>query len=449
MNKTIQAVVWTAMMLLYTPFTSVLAQENALSKEEMAHYQQALELMHAPPLKHSGHNMWPALITWQQPHLSPDQREKLADEYVAQVNCWYEGYMADYLSDKTNQPQPFPPFPGERKLPSARDSVLCGFATRAANCVATVREQTQAVSEALAPYSDLIEQVAALAEYDYYHVPLPQHGHTRWPNFHFMRLPLSAHALAHIQGDSQSALAGLCRDANTGRMLIQHSRNLVDSMAGRRILADNVEVAAQIITELPLDTALPAMCVSAFARLSAQNISLCPVMRGEFASMRSYVELEKQLLEYTQIPTSDWDNALLVLAHRNSAMCLPQTQLSLLKDEKFALPPLPSFTWLKQCSDNNPACQLAQSNGPIYGSYVHRMQDTAAQLQLMQVLLWLRQHPRQPLTNDYLQTAIPANVYTSTQRVIKISDDGNALEIDAYAERASTNVRLALPKALR
>jgi len=420
----------------------------------MAHYQQALKLMQAPPVERSGRNIWPALITWQQMGLTPEQRHASADEYASQVERWYKQYVADYLNDQTEQTQPLPKFPGERALPSARDSVLCGFATRAADCLATVREQTQAMSEALAPYADVIQYVAALSEYDYYHVPLPQFSNTQWPDFRFVRLPLSAHALAHIQGDSQAALAGLCRDATSGRMLLQHSTDLLVSMVGRRIVADNVEVAAHIIAELPLDTALPAICDRAFAPLSAQDISLCPAMRGEFAFMRSYVELEKQRLERYSNPIgneqpSDWDNALLVLAHRNSAMCLPQTQQTLLKDEKFALPPLPASRWIKQCNDSSPACHLAQINGPSYVTYVHRMQDTAGQMQLMQVVLWLRKYPHLPLTHHYLQAAIPADLYTSTRRAITLSDDGSALEIDAYDERVSGPVRLPLPQALR
>jgi len=454
MNKAIAVVVWTTMALLWASFTPVLAQERAMPEEEAAQYQRALELMQPPPVKRSGRNSWPALMTWQVPDLTPDQRETLADDYAAQVHLWHEKYVADYLSDKIDDMPPLPKFPGERQLPSARDSVLCGFATRAEECLVTVREQPQAISDALAPYSDLIEQVADLSQYDDYYMPLPQHSNTQWPDFRFLRLPLSAHTLAHVNGDSQAALAGLCRDANTGRMLIKHSSDLLVSMVGRRILMDNVEVAAQIIAELPLDTALPENCETAFSPLSAQDISLCPAMRGEFAFMRSHIELEKQRLERTQTPVggeqlSDWDNALLVLAHRNSAMCLPQTQQSLLNDEKFVEPPLPVSTWVKQCTNGNPACQLTQSNGPGYAHYVHRMQDTAAQLQLMQVLLWLRQHPGQPLTNDYLQAAIPADVYTSTQRAINISDDGNVLEIDAYDERARSPVRLPLPQALR
>jgi len=453
MNKAIKRRAWALFVLLCASSSSALAQHISTVEEENA--QQALKLMQDPPVEGSGRNIWPALITWQQMGLTPEQRQAAADEYASQVERWYNQFVADYLDDKIEQTQPFPSFPGERKLPSARDSVLCGFATPVTDCLATVREQRQAISDALAPYADAIEQVAALFEYDYYHMPLPRHGNMRWPDFRFVRLPLSAHALTHIQGDSQAALVGLCRNAHTGRMLIGHSSDLLVSMVGRRMLVDSVEVAAQIIAELPLEATLPAICDRAFAPLSAQEISLCPAMRGEFALMRSYAELEKQRLERQQNPIgneqpSDWDKALLVHAQHNSTMCLPQTQHALLKDEKFALPPLSASTWLtQQCNEDNPACHFAQQiNGAAYVNYVHRMQDTAAQLHLMQVLLWLRKQTKPALTNDYLQAAIPADVYPRSQRVLKILDEPHALEIDAYDERASSNIRLALPKAL-
>jgi len=447
MNKAIKAAVWALLGLLYA--STALSQADTLAEEK------ALALMQAPPIQHGGNNAWAAVITWAVPNLSIAQRHALADDYADQIKRWNDAYSADYLADKTNPSQSVPRLPGQRDLPSARDSLLCGFATRAANCLVIVRQQPQAIIEALTPYTDVLEQVAELAHYDHYYSPLPAHGNLQWPDLRFMRLPLSAHALAHVQGDSQTALTGLCRDARSGRMLLQHSSDLLVAMIGRRILADSVEVAAQIIAELPLDTSLPAICDSAFALLSAEEISLCPAMRGEFAFMRSYIEMEKQRLERNQTPRgkekpSDWDNLLLIHAQYNSAACLPQTQQSLFKDEKFTLPKASISPWLEQCQKDNPACMMAQMNRPDYSNYVHRMQDTAAQLQMMQVLLWLRsQPPDLLLTSDYLQAAVPPDLYTSSQRDMTISDDGRALEMPAYAARTTEPLRLLLPQVLR
>jgi len=450
MNKAIKAAVWALLGLLCT--STALSQADTLETEKTQH---VLALMQAPPIQHSGNNAWAALITWAVPKLNPAQRQVLAADYADQIKHWNDAYSADYLADKTNPGQPVPRLPGQRDLPSSRDSLLCGFATRAADCLASVRQQPQAIIEALAPYTDVLEQVAELAHYDHYYSPLPAHGNLQWPDLRFMRLPLSAHALAHVQGDSQTALTGLCRDAQSGRMLLQHSSDLLVAMIGRRIVADSVEVAAHIIAELPLDASLPAICDNAFALLSAEEMSLCPAMRGEFAFMRSYIEMEKQRLERNQTPRgkekpSDWDNLLLIHAQYNSAVCLPQTQQSLFKDEKFALPKASVSPWLEQYRKDNPACMMAQMNQPDYSNYVHRMQDMAAQLQMMQVLLWLRsQPPDLLLTSDDLQAAVPPDLYTSTQRAMTISDDGGSLEMPAYVARTTEPLRLPLPQALR
>jgi len=452
MNKVMGTAVWALIGLFYASYTIALAQPVANSEEEKA--QQVWALMQKSPVQRSGRNMWVALTTWQQPHLTHEQRQASADAYAAQVEHWNAAYVADYVADKDNR-APLPTLPGKRTLPSARDSLLCGFGTQPNDCLATVRQQPQAINAALAPYADVLEQIADLAYYDYYASPLSAHANLQWPDLRFISLSLSAHALTHINGDSHAALTGLCNDARVGRLLIRDADTdtLLPALMGRRVLNSSLIVAAHIIAELPLDTSLPAECNDVFVPFNVEEISLCPAMRGEFAFMRSYLELQKQRLERRQKPfgteqLSDWDNALWLQAQYNGVMCLPQTQQALLKDEKFSISPIKSI-WLEQCADDNMACATSKINRPSYARYVHQMQDTAAQLQMMQIVLWLRQQPAQPLNNDYLRTAVPADIHTSTQRPMTLSNDGNALEMSAYDERAIEPIRLPLPHALR
>jgi len=475
MNKAIGVAVWALFGLLGcttpAPIPSPLESQEA---------QQALALMQTPPVERHGRNMWAALITAKQSNLTPEQRQKLADDYVTEFNHWYATTYVDWyleqdvfkqvsLSEPSSEPKPPLP-PGDRQWPAvAGNKALC-FSTNIFDCLKIVRDQPQATQEALAPHMDLLEQVAELAEYDYYHTPLQPGINTPIPPFQHLFLPLSAHALNHVNGDSDQALMGLCRDANTARVLFRDSNDLIAVMVAASMLRNNLHVAAQVIAELPLDTALPASCDTAFAPLTAQdiNLSLCSGMRAEFASLHSFIELLKKQIIHSQILSenehvSDLDNVHLVSAYDKAAVCWPQMQQALLKDEKFLAPPVDASisTWLQQCPklkhNGIPyglSCALSQIGGADYADYVHRMQDLAAQLQIMQALLWLRQQPNlpQPLTNDYLQAAVPANIYASTQRPLVLSEDGSELKIPVYEKRPRDPcncVRLSLPQALR
>jgi len=453
---------------------------------EQAHHALAL-MQPPPPLERSGRNMWAALITFGLPNLSPEQRQTLADDYTEAFNHWYtHDYVNWYLdqdpfqlvSSKDASSEPTPPhapyWPNVRLVSNLNDNALCNNAAMAmTDCLNRVRQQPQATLQALTPYGEWLEQLAALADYDYYHAPLLPHFNAPAPPFSSLRLPLSAHVLTHINGNSEQALAGLCRDTNTARILIRDSNNLITLMVGASFLRGNLMTAAQIIAELPLDTALPASCDTAFAPLTAEEInqSLCSAMRGEHANLRSFIELQKKQLVSSQTLSENeklsyLDNVFLVDAQQKAVVCGPQIQQPLREDAKFATPTGALSAWPQQCQSRirknkstayGVACALAQTStndSDRFDDYVHRMQDMTAQLQMMQVLLWLRQQPNlpQPLTSHYLQTAVPANIYASTHRPLALSEDGSELQIAVYEKRPHDPckcVRLPLPHALR
>jgi len=453
-NKAITAILWISGVLVGG--STALAQSNEIvetvetSADTTA--EQALALMQEPERAYEGSNAWVTLMTWQRGDMTAAERQAVADEYVAQIERWLDAYISAHLADTT--PPPLPPLPGERRaLPSARDSILCAFATPAADCLRVAKEQPQALADALKPYTDVLERMQELATHGHYYSPLPKHGNLQWPNTRFVSLSLSAHALQHVNGDSQAALTGLCHDANSGRMLIRDADNLLIAMTGRRLLTDSVDLAAQIIAELPVDTPLPEICTTAFARFSPQEISLCPAMRGEFAFIHSYIAVEEKRFNFQASeghgPTaSGWNQVLALDAQTKSTVCQPETAARLLADEKFKQPPPPSSTWLNQCTEENPVCMYARMAHPEYASYVHRMQDTAAQLQMMQVILWSRQHYRPEADHPSLLEIFPPDLYISRYRPLTLSQDGLALEVPAYSPRVDAPVRLLLPAAL-
>jgi len=495
MNKAVKIAIWAAVGVLASiALMRVMGSAPLIDPKKDEHAQNALALMQEPFVEpEGGRNMWAGLVTLTKPNLTPEQRQSLADDYTEQFNHWYETYVDSYLNIMDDgsrfasweeamakhEPERSPPPPDrsdENALPASIDKkALCTNAD-SANCLNIVREQPQATRQALAPYADVLEQIAALTQYDYYHIPLPNTLARPIPPFQLLSVSRSAHALTHINGHSDQALMGLCRDAHTARVLMTNSNDLIAMNVGVSMLRSSLHVAANIIAELPLDAALPPSCAKAFAPLSAEtiNLGLCSAMRGEFSGIHNMIELEKKRLIYQHnIPPeniSDLDNALVVDAAEKAVVCWPQIQPTLLKDEKFVTPAIAVSTWRQQCPIRilSPlrmlkknkityeiACLFAQGDTrEFYVDYVHRMQDANAQLQMMQVLLWLRQQPNlpQPLSSHYLQSSVPKDLYTSTQRPLSLSADGSELRIPVYEERPRDPcgcVRLPLPQALR
>ncbi|WP_282276527.1 hypothetical protein [Stenotrophomonas sp. PS02297] len=381
------------------------------------------------------------------------QRQARVDEHTRQFETWYaDRYVPGFIRGDTEDKAGTPPrLPGEDTPSPAVDTVLCGFGG-AAGCLDAVRSQPQAVAAALAPHATLLARMDELALHGHYHSPLTQAAATPWPDMRQLTVPLSAHALAHVQGDSARALAGLCRDAGSGRMLMAQGDNLLTTMTGSAMLAANAKMFAAVLAELPLDAPLPASCGKAFLPLSADEASVCNGMRGEFAMQRGLAALMDQKIEHGQRYTRLFYSSGKTLARQAETLgqsCLPETRQAIAEDRKLPVPSVAASAWWQpQCLTNAIGCIVGDIARPAYQGYAHRQQDAAAQLRLLQAALWLRGQAVQGTAAPLAERLgnLPAGL-RSAHRPITLSADGMALETPAYGKDRQM-LRIPLPQAV-
>ena len=414
------------------------------------------------PVDWPGENAWALLETLNHDGLDMAQRQALVDERARRFVLWTEDDLASSPNDMplTGLPAgtvtriPQPPVLGGEAVTWENSEALCSSG-QAADCLGKVRQAPAAVAAELANRQALLQRVAQLA--DYGHVRTPYMADVSMPYLHTLgRLfdPLAAHALAHVQGDSVQAMEGLCRDMGTARMLLARSDSLINAMVGSALLQANGQLLAQVLAELPVGQALPTACAAAAAPLPPQDQGLCLAMRGEYAMSRAAISDSYQH-EMASTPGSSWllnvDKSLYRSAAYLGQGCLPPVQEQLAQDQPVVPDTRGRSLWKMECPANAIGCILTGIAGPAYGSYHHRVQDTAAQQRLLAALVWLRQQPGLTAADiaRHLQQLPPELV--SARRPIILSTDGRALQVQPRYDRkgaeADTPLGVPLPQA--
>ena len=172
--------------------------------------------------------------------------------------------------------------------------------TGGAECLAQVRADLPRFRAAAQRYRPLLDNVAQLGAYEVF----AQRG---WPNdnddlskfvlppFNLLFANTAAAALDWADGRHQAALAGVCRNIQTGRALIKSRPALIPPMIGNALIRKNTELAAAMVAEQPAQAQrLPEECAAAFEPLSAQEQSICTAMRDEFRFAANLVRKMEQ-----------------------------------------------------------------------------------------------------------------------------------------------------------
>lgn len=425
--------------------------------------KRALAALEAPR-DMPGSNAYVTVATLGMEGLTLEQRQARVDAYVAEYAKWHADFQDFVIKNRGEWDEGAvpdkPQLPGGEVNASTPDTaVLCPGASP--SCLRRVREQPEAVAAALLPYSAVLERMDELATHGHYLSPLPLDAATPIPAMKPLFLPLSAHALAHVQGDSQRALAGLCRDAGIGRMLMNHGDSLLVGMVGGSLLNANATLLAEVLAELPADTPLPANCAAALAPLSPQETSYCASMQAEFVMVRDGYSLTEQITSSgLGLPGEHWwatpqtskvlynrEKSLGRAAETMGAACLPETWQAIAEDKPLPAP-MPSL-WRLECAANALGCITSSIAAPAYASYMKRPRDTAARLSLLQAVLWLRTHAAEQAgmpVQERLQQ-LPAEL-RSAQHPITLSADGGALEMPGYGKDKDV-LLMPLPQVLQ
>lgn len=318
-------------------------------------------------------------------------------------------------------------------------AVVCSW--RGADCLPQVRAAPLALAQALQSQQGLLTRIAALSRYDRYQSPFVADAHAPLPRWGLLQRSSAAHALAHVQGHSDAALAGICNDARTGRMLMSHSDGLVPTVLGAGMVQGNVRLLAEVLAELPLDHALPEACKDVFTAAAPAELSMCTAMRGEFQMVSSGGPDPRQPMAMLVWDARKYRAAM---AQRLQGACLPASTQALAADQaqRWPVPP-PQSLWRLECAANAMGCILADIASPAYDGYATRLQDAGASLRAAEALLWLRAHP-QGSTAESL-AAMPLRL-RGQRRPLQLDADGQQLRVALYGKPGSDDwLGLPLP----
>lgn len=337
----------------------------------------ALALMEqeTPP---QGRNGFAALWLLDRPVPTAGQARRLAEAAASIART-------GYVSQREN--------PGSRDyVEGAEASRYCGW--REAACLNKVRADTAGYVELVRRDAALLARLDSLAGYDYFLSSLPPDPAVALPPYQFLKRTGTRNALDFVQGRLPQSLEGVCRDALTARKLWRQPDHLLQGMIALAMFEGASSLMAEMLSELPAETVLPANCAAAFAPFGAAEASACPVMRGEFRFTsaifsKDYLGRHETSSEFSWL-VMDPQMTRARIARDMAWPCMEGAAAQLTVDQPM-LDTRPAQGWFAlECVSNAGGCVLADVAAPTYRNYQRRTQDGIAQAQVMAMLLWLR-----------------------------------------------------------
>ena len=184
-------------------------------------------------------------------------------------------------------------------------------------------------------------------------------------------------ALDFADGDVESAVGKVCRQATFWRGLISHSDMLIAQLVAARYTIRAGEMLNGMVMREPLRATPSADCLEAFVSLSAGERSLCNAMRGEHAFFTA-IEFENDADQPLLGPGINKAHANALFASANARLCDDDYVQAIRSDNQEAIKPL-TCSWTEKLFD--PAgCSLFQMGQAAYSDYIHRVDDYSANL---------------------------------------------------------------------
>ncbi|MCS3845314.1 hypothetical protein GGR70_000249 [Xanthomonas campestris] len=401
--------------------------------------QQALAQLRQPrPAPPAGSNLFVAL--WASPYTIPNDKQEAV--LARDLQRFLRTPVASGFRSELSRYPRAPAWP-------ATAPPTCSWA--ASGCLAQVRAQSRSYAAALAPQAPLLARMASFSQHAYYRDPFPRRIDSPLPELQGLTLSMTQHALDFVQGRQAQAVAAVCSDAQVARVLLRSDESLIVTMIGGAMLRGNADLFASMLSELPVNVALPAQCASAFAPLRVEDSSLCGALHGE---ARIVDAVYAQMLgEMDQRAQRWYDRAVLKFfdAERTRALTAPNytwacsdavrkqlVQDARVDDSALAPPPAKDVA----CVANAVGCVLADAQYSAGGNYQRQLQDTAAAMRLIGVVLWLREHPDARPLAQRLQE-LPDELVRPA-RGITIAAQGQAVQVPRYARHTQAILQFPL-----
>lgn len=256
----------------------------------------------------------------------------------------------------------YPPSP----IPSSDAPPLCDL--QGDDCLTRVRAAPEAYTALLTQEAALLSRHNALARHDHFHSRFSAHPRSPSLPLTRMSLPLTDAALKFVQGRTEDALQSVCEHTQAWRRIGANSDSMVVSMLATALVNGNASLYAQMRVELPADHSEPAACAAAFTAPSAEELSLCTAMTGEYALHKHTTESQLAQRESAkpgalESATVDPARTLDLTARQLGRQCSDEVLAQLRDDVRVQLPPVDIDLTSPECVANPVGCRGCRQRG--------------------------------------------------------------------------------------
>ena len=382
---------------------ALLAASYFARVQEQRRADESLRLLHLAPATFSAGGDALFLLDYNTPDAATRRQ-------------WLAQYGSNALRGMANEnAAPLPDAIRAAKLPDAPlDRLACPPRDSVSGCLAAVRQNLPAYRASVQQAAQLLANADALAQYDNFDYVINDLTRDALPRFAPLVQQHTAAAVDWAENRHKAALARVCRNIHTGRVLLRSHNGLIDTMVGNAIVARNTALAAEMLAEQPAwATHLPDNCAAAFAPFAHGEPNLCAAMQGEFryfdGMMRNWLagdaaDEDKASMDAKQLLQNPVAHSLLfspehtrrLHAQNLAHYCTAESQAAVAQDRQPEnAPPAPKHLALRPaCWGNFIGCVLLDNDAPSYAVYSERLLDTAMQQRAFQAALALYALPQ-------------------------------------------------------
>lgn len=400
-----------------------------------------------------------ALLWSLERDVSLDEVEMVLAADIEHAATWMDRYSPESVGSETPADEPDSGWRRDRYPDLTTFSYDEWFCSRSeSDCLAKVREAPAETAAALARHEQLLQRTVHLRETDVLRYRFPGGVGDPILSLRGARMPLTAHALAFVQGDQAWAISETCLDLTTWRRLSTRTDSLIVAVNGTKLAGQGyARLLAGMLSEWPIDRPLPASCGTALAIPLNDELMLCNVMRGEFSRTKRGLA---ESLELSRRYTPWYDRLLMPLFFHDattSAM-FAEDMAPFCRAER---PGRPDHIWQERglaflarwsCFGNLGGCMTVDLSSPsgnsAYSDYADRMVDFGARLRLVAALAWMREQAAASGERaDVLIDRLPPE-FTNTNPPIELAPDGQSLRVSLHDTRYGDWEEASLPEPL-
>lgn len=432
---------------------ALLAASYFARVQEQRRADESLRLLHLAPATFSAGGDALFLLDYNTPDAATRRQ-------------WLAQYGSNALCGAANaNTAPLPAAIRAAQLPDAPlDRLACPPRDSVSGCLAAVRQNLPAYRASVQQAAQLLANADALAQYDNFDYVINDLTRDALPRFAPLVQQHTAAAVDWAENRHEAALARVCRNIHTGRVLLRSHNGLIDTMVGNAIVARNTALAAEMLAEQPAwATHLPDNCTAAFAPFAHGEPNLCAAMQGEFryfdGMMRNWLasdaaDEDEANMDAKRLLQNPVAHSLLfspehtrrLHAQNLAHYCTAESQTAVAQDRQPENAPSAAkhLALRPACWGNFIGCVLLDNDTANYNVYSERLLDTAMQQRAFQAALALYALPpaqrRAALPQILQQHSSPARKLSYNETTRQITFTRYDQRENAAAQGVAVNV---------